>query len=52
MILAAQAVQRLRYNAVPIGCTINILGIVPSLLGLCVLSKLNRVDELMTSGSK
>ena len=35
-----------------IGCTVNILGIVPSLLGLYVLSEFNHVDELATSGSK
>ena len=44
--------QRLSYNAMLIGCTVNILCIMPGLLGLYIFAKFNHVDELTTSGSK
>lgn len=44
--------QRLMYNAMLIGCTVDTLGIMPSLLGLDILAKFNLVDKLITSGSK
>jgi hypothetical protein len=40
------------YNAMLIGCTVDTLGIMPSLLGLDILAKFNLVDKLITSGSK